>query len=452
MILFKSGRSWEGQLNPKGSGRPERPIVIDKYGGETLPKIAADGRYPYTVHLFNQEYWEINNLEITNFLEGDSSLKIGVYIEAQDAGTVNHIYMRNLNIHHVNGDMSTKHNGGVFLEIKGNVTKTKFHDLRIEDCRISDVDRTGVSNRSSWDERTLTENISWYPSTQVIVRNNHFLRTGANALIIRVADSPLIEHNIFEECSVKGSGNACFTFNCDNALIQYNEAFLTRYNAGDRDAGGFDSDYRCKNTIIQYNYSHDNEYGGVLVCNNGDSKTAFNYGTVVRYNISQNNRHHTVRISGPTLNTMIYNNVFYVGKQQDSTVIIWHKSWGGYSDSTLYANNIFFATDTSSKYGLEKSTHNQFLNNLFYGFHPSNEPEDMNKLTADPLFIDPGKGKQGIQSLNCYRVQEGSPVRGAGIRLHDHAPYDFWGQPIGEGVSIDIGVHQQEEPVGSSTR
>jgi hypothetical protein len=97
------------------------------------------------------------------------------------------------------------------------------------------------------------------PSKEIIIRNNKFEHSGANALIVRAADSPVVEYNLYNHCAVKGSGNASFPFNCDNALFQYNEACYTVYNSEadswdvkkDADAGGFDSDWNCKNTVIQ---------------------------------------------------------------------------------------------------------------------------------------------------------------------------------------------------------
>lgn len=98
-ILLKAGCVWNEQLFPKGSGSPGSNIVIDRYGegarpvingmgttpvstwGEsyaTIPDVGteiyggaeAPGTTNYTitgaVMLYNQEYWEIRNLEVTN--------------------------------------------------------------------------------------------------------------------------------------------------------------------------------------------------------------------------------------------------------------------------------------------------------------------------------------------------------------------------------------------------
>src|SRR5215475_2373584 len=65
-ILFKSGAHWTGQLWPKGSGTEQQPIVIDKFGGDAPPVIEGNGEADEAVLLKNQEYWEINHLEVTN--------------------------------------------------------------------------------------------------------------------------------------------------------------------------------------------------------------------------------------------------------------------------------------------------------------------------------------------------------------------------------------------------
>ena len=179
-----------------------------------------------------------------------TSLKREIYIKATDYGTVHHIHLQNLLIHDVNGDLKDKNNGGIFYEITGSSKPTKFDDFLIDGCHIYDVDRTGFSNRSSWQTRTFTVNTNWYPSTNVVIRGNLIERTGNNGLIVRVCDGALVEHNVLKQCSIKGSGSAMFPFNCDNTIVQYNEAYQTVYNPGDADASGFDSDQQCLSTVL----------------------------------------------------------------------------------------------------------------------------------------------------------------------------------------------------------
>ena len=310
-ILLECGNSWNGHIQLNGSGEANNPIVLASFGEGEKPILNGSGNH-YTILIRNQEYWRILGLEITNFDEREEGIdlwawemrnkniwassieplapfkdarnqKHAILVEAIDVGCVNGLYFKNLEIHGVNGAMSTKHNGGIFLAVRGDRIATWFDDLVVEGCYIHDVDRTGISNISSWNNRTLTRNVNWVPSKNIVIRNNVFERTGANALIVRVAEGPIIEYNLFDHCSIKGSGNANFPFNCDHAVIRFNEARFTKYNLGDADAGGFDSDYRCKNTVIEYNYSHHNEFGGILICcMGGDDESRFNYGTKIR--------------------------------------------------------------------------------------------------------------------------------------------------------------------------
>jgi hypothetical protein len=466
-ILFKAGEAWIGELKPLGSGDDEFPIRIDKYGEGDKPAIHGTGGL-YTIYLYNQEYWEISNLELTNFntseegidlkswednnitiwTETDSimpkykaerSRKCVILYEAEDMGVIHHLHFTDLEIHGVNGDISSKHNGGIFLEIKGSEVPTYIDGWLVENCYVHDIDRTGISNKSSWMHRTLTENFNWTPNLNVVIRNNKFERTGANSLIVRVSESPLIEHNLFTHCAIKESGNAFFPYNCDNTLMQYNEACYTKYNKGDVDAGGFDSDYRSKNCVIQYNYSHDNEWGALLVCNQGSGE-GFNDSTIVRYNIFQNEAHHVIRVSGEPTNTIIHNNIIYTGPEMSNVDIIWHKNWKGYPDKTFYYNNIFYNLGENNRYDFGKSTNNLFDYNIFYGKPVENEPRDANKITSDPLFVDPGMGKMGFSSILGYQIKKGSPAINSGKKIVGNTNKDFWGNPIDDNQEIDRGV------------
>jgi hypothetical protein len=292
--------------------------------------------------------------------------------------------------------------------------------------------------------RTLTTNDNWYPSRDIIIRNNYFERTGGNALIVRVTDGPVFEHNIFFNCGVKGTGNTNYTFNCDNAIIQYNEAFGTHYTPGTPDGGGFNSDWRCKNTIIQYNYSHDNEYGGQLICNDGGVSTSFNDGSIIRYNVYANNGHHVFRVSGTPTNSLVYNNTIYLGPDQSGIKIIWHKSWGGYPPGVEYYNNIFYNLGSGNYYDFGESTNNVFDYNLFAGNSGTNEPKDSHKITADPEFIDAGSAQNGWSTAGGYQLKSSSPAIDSGVLLPDQAAQDYFGKPVPYNNAVDRGAFEYQ--------
>jgi hypothetical protein len=470
-LLFRRGGSWVGNLQPKGSGIEGKNIVIGAYGHGPSPVINAKGMVAegesvsFTIRLFNQEYIEIRDLKIKNFKSFErpvqvksetknawtNSVKMGIFVEGRDVGALHQIHFSGLEICDVNGAMQTKDNGGIFMDITWNENsglrkQTWFEDVTLQNCFIHDVDRTGFSNMSVWWNRSLKSKWgdtlangkihNWVPSNGILIRNNRFERSGANALIVRAADSPIVEYNLFTHCAVKGSGNASFPFNCDNALFQYNEACFTVYNSEadswdgkkDADAGGFDSDWNCKNTLIQYNYSHDNGFGGVLICCDGGSKVSFNDGTVLRYNIFENNGDHVIRTSGSATNSKVYNNLFYSGSDQDSVMLIYHKSWGGYSDSTLYQNNIFVARGQGCYFSTGKSTRNFFHANLFEG-SMKDKPSDPEGIDANPLFVGE-EGKIGANPWSHFLLQRGSPAIRSGLPLGKNGGRDYVGKEI----------------------
>ena len=99
-ILFASGTSYFGTLEPKGSGSAENPIRIDKYGRGEKPAIHGTGWKDFTLLLHNVEYWEIRNLEITNQGPQRKARRRGVIIRAEDFGDCHHIVLEGLEIHH----------------------------------------------------------------------------------------------------------------------------------------------------------------------------------------------------------------------------------------------------------------------------------------------------------------------------------------------------------------
>ncbi len=476
-ILFKSGQTWSGTLLLKGSGTADKFITIGKYGGEDRPIINGNGNtdcsnhvsinHYCTIFVYNQEYWKITDLEITNYNaseENGMSLrnwekknktdytyvhhpakytqerlrKSAILVYARNYGAVKGLHFSNLKIHGVNGDITNRHNGGIFLRIFGSdsETPTYFDDLLVENCHIHDVDRTGLSNFSYYDDRSIDSIDNWTPTLNYVVRRNTFERTGANALIFRVAKSPLVEYNVFDHCAIKESGNAFFNFNTDDAIMQYNESRYTKYNVGDVDAGGIDSDFRTKNTIIQYNYIHNNDFGPLIT---GGPKEGFNDNTIVRYNIFENdgiarspadNRTDWVfKISGNATNTYVHNNFFYINEEKINRAIFFHKKWTKYPSKTTYFNNIIINKGTNNYYELTNSTENLFTNNGIESSEVANLPDQQNLVEGD-LMIDWSNGN--------YTIKPGSPVIGAGIEIIEMPSKDYFGNSISGAINIGI--------------
>ena len=452
-ILLRSSSVWRGQLWPKGSGTERYPITLDMYGGGVKPVINGDALFEDAVLLKNQEYWEIENLEITN-TGREPAVRRGVHVALENFGEAHHIYLRSLTIHDVNGVDNVKPNGGINYTSVGDHKPSRFVDLRLENNDIYHVERSGIFG---WSDRW--ERSKWYASLDVVVRGNQLHDIGGDGIVVVATDGALIEHNVVAHANQRSEGYnvAIWAWSADNTAIQYNEAYGTK---GQRDGEGFDSDWNSRNTVIQYNYSHDNDGGFLLICNEGghnSEESAGNTGTVVRYNISQNDRTRGINIAGPVKDSLIYNNTIYVGPDRKVDLLLF-SDWHGWSESSHFYNNIFYAAGAArfsyaisrasdgayvAARGFGESNDNLFDANIYYGMEvPGNDPH---ALTVDPLLVAPGQGSMGRLSLYGYRLLPASPAKKTGRFIEKSGGHDFWGNREPSCDATDRGASQSDE-------
>ena len=455
-IRFKAGSRFSGHLYPKGSGSPNAPLVIDMYGLGSKPVIEAAGRYHEALLLNNQEYWEVQNLELTNLGRYRQKFRYGVRLVAWDYGTVHHLHLKNLFVHDVNGTVLKQDQGeghGILWENGGPRTPSRFDDLRIEDCHLLRTDRNGICGYSENSTRTR-----WLPSLRVVIRNNLLEDIGGDGIKVWGCDGARVEHNRLRGANQRAPDYSAgiWPWSSDHTLIQFNEVSGVK---GTRDGQAFDSDGNCHGTLFQYNYSHDNEGGFMLLCNDGSWKMPASVGntdTTVRYNISQNDRARTFHITGPIKNARIYNNVFYVGKGLDVAVFLF-TDYNGWADGLYAANNIIFAEGTA-RYshgtgrnwdgtyrhapGLGRSTNTTFISNVYYGNHVG-PPQDAMALRLDPLLRAPGSGQSGFATLEGYKLKDNSPCIRAGVPIKDNGGRDFWGNRVEESRNPTLGAQER---------
>ena len=439
-ILLKAGGKWSGELRPKGSGEEGNPIIIDMYGKGDKPLIAGSGgARSAAVRLVNQQYWEISNLEITNDAIEPGNRQ-GVLIEAFGIGTViNHIYLKNLYVHDVKGDLSftdaAKLTGGIISKIsKGAI----YNDFRIENCYVKNTDRSGIV-------ACLSPTLG-IKSTNVVIRNNTVESAGGDGIICYCSESPLIEYNTSINANSRAysrdDGYACaiWPWGCNNALIQYNEAYGTKATLFGDDGTAWDCDGNNDGTIYQYNYSHDNE-GGFMLLSIGATNS------VIRYNISRNDGDlRLIYLCGDSINTSIYNNTFIIEDSNANTKMF--EALPGHSNQLWFNgiiayNNIFYNLGKGG-YQFGSGENIIFNYNLFYGNHPDSEPFDPHKLTCDPMFENPGSGGIGFDTLDGYKLKAGSPCIDSGVYITNSADKDFWGNKVIQGLTTDIGAFEQK--------
>lgn len=452
-ILLRSSSVWRGQLWPKGSGTQGRPIRVGMYGGGVKPVLNGDGLVEDAVLLKNQEYWEIEDLEITN-TGATRAVRRAVHLAVENFGDAHHIYIRSLTIHDVNGVDAPKANGGINYTSAWSTKPSRFVDLRIEDNEIYHVDRSGIFG---WSDGWVRS--KWYPSLGVVVRGNQLHDIGADGIVVVATDGALVENNVVGRASQRSEDYnvAIWAWSADNTIIQDNEAYGTK---GQRDGEGFDSDWNSRNTVIQYNYSHDNDGGFLLICNEGGhdpGENAGNTGTIIRYNVSRNDRTRGITLAGPVKNTLIYNNTIY--SSMDRTVdMLLFADWNGWSEETYFYNNIFYAAGPAqfshgvsrapdgaytTAPGLEPSKTNIFDSNLYYGVKPP--AEDAHFLVTDPKLVDPATGGRGRFSISGYRLQATSPAKASGKLIENSGGRDFWGNAVPSCKKTDRGASQSDD-------
>ncbi len=455
-ILFKADGTWNGRLWPKGSGAFGSPIVIDMYGSGSKPLIAGVTSELEAVYLKNQEYWEINNLEITNRStlpfdrnwQNPRGQRRGVYILNEEAGILNHIQLKNLNIHDVDGAYTTR-SGGIIFDSVGSVTPSAFNGIWIDGNVLTDVDaygiyigsncilRYGMSDLWPWVPKPYGP---WTPSTDVKISNNTVIRAATGGIAWNVTDGAIVEHNTVQQATYLATNASIWWAYADNNLVQFNESFESVN--GEEDGHGFDVDAGNIGSVVQYNYSHNNAGGFMLFVND----TYYTVDTVVRYNISQNDRKSIFRYSGSIKNVTNHNNTVYVGAASGNPVMsdYFTKTSGSPTNIRNYNNAYYSVGDKGWNL-----TGQMFDYNAYFG-GKTLVSSDPHKVTANPNFVSPGSGGNGTNTVDGYKLQAGSPLIGAGIPIADHGGRDYYGNALYNG-DPDIGAHEYEGTVPPST-
>ena len=445
-IYFASGKIFSGQFSPGGSGTKDKPIKVTAYNPKSneiiwkntdnKPIINGQGLVNSAFYLHNEQFWEINNLEITN-TDGttrDQGDLRGIHVVAEDFGLVEHIVIRNCFVHHINGAVEGKERGGILVDVIGDNVKTKFNDLLIENNLVSDVGGIGIGNSSSWPG---IESENYYPWTGVVIRGNRIQKTGRNGIIIRYSLNPLVEYNVLAYNGLFSKGHSIFNYNTIGCVMQFNEIYGNTGDINEGDRGAFDADSYSRETTIQYNYSHDNHWFCGMM-------RRYNKDVTVRYNISQNERlgvyFYGVPEEDKIRNVKIYNNTHFFRAGLNACIFV--SPGSGKTRTPIYTsfyNNIFYFED-SGTWGVEPEESCEFSNNLFYNI----KSRGKNYISTDPMFVNPGTGGKDInmldpERLSGYMLKKDSPCLGTGIYISNNGNKDFWGNNLDN--SLNIGAY-----------
>ena len=500
-ILIKAGTQYTGTLWPKGSGCEGYPIVIDMYGEGDKPLIDGNGAYfmpqvkdwqgPFTgetgdqigaaVYLYNQEYIEINNLEVKNQGDNVNRDRSGIRVEGYDYGVIDHIYIRNCYVHDVRGyngqddiypvvptnpdgsptdgftdedqtnpnttntfwgARTTHRTGGInFVTYTARLPESKnefnvpvqeldetkqittFNDILIENNTVENCQANGITTTNV---KGTLDDVA-FRHTNVVIRGNDIHNVTRSGIIPIYTNGVLVEYNKVDTFQSTYEGYGCGIW-CDRAngmVFQYNEVCN---GVNGNDGMAFNLDDMTRDGVIQYNYTHDNYGGGYML---HVRQNSYNRNNTIRFNLSVNDSGvftaHNAQIVavGETSTTKlesakVYNNTFLSNKDC-------HAVYQG--DEVDYTNNIWYFTNSAvanRKDCFYPGANSSFDNNVYIGCVA---PTDPNQHTDDPQFVG-GSNLFGLtrdQALVNASLTANSPYVGAGVAVENNGGQDILG-------------------------
>ena len=501
-ILFKSGDIWQGMFWLKGSGSAGNPIIVDKYGGTAKPIIDGDG-YQSSLLIYNDDYIEINNLELINetiHLDsggGNKTLsgfggtanswgtgkynRFGIKI-VSSSRSLNYFRINNVYIHSIYPTPPAGEENDTHFETPNNITKKsrgwgikidvqssnpnyyKVNDVEITNSYFTDIGHYGV-----WLKPVgLNGKDFTFYSEDYKITNCEFNNTGGSGIVTNTTVDILIEDNIFDgtgssmDDRMWKRGSSLWTFRSKNVIAQHNQ-FLNVH--GWQDSYGAHIDYGNENVVFQYNYSYNNEGGFVEIL--GD-----NINCGYRYNISVNDGWRTDppnevkhgRIfwvsdycgsgSGcPNIGTFIYNNTVYVPNTMTPEILVKENT----GDTHIYNNVIYvqsggtaLSTSVANVGNTLDVSHNQY-------FEPTSIDFDSdllsNAIYTDPLFVSAGDNNP-----DSYKLMTGSSSINSGYLINGSTDFwnflknnggeDYFGNTVSSTTAPNIGAYNGSPVLG----
>ena len=236
-VLFKRGTTCAGTLHPQGSGSAGAPIHFSAYGEGALPKIKAAATDDVVLRLYNQEFWEVDSLD----LSGGRVMGISV---SGSTGRLRHIYLRDLRVHDVRGELLHKESG--LIVIRPDSRQAHFEDVQL--------DGVLASATTQWSGVFIAG------ATHVRVLNTMVRDVQGDGIAIFNASDAVVAHSVawhtgMQQWQTIGTPNAIWTWRCTDCIVEDNEAFLT--DSPGVDGGAFDIDFGNIRNTVRRNFAHD---------------------------------------------------------------------------------------------------------------------------------------------------------------------------------------------------
>lgn len=419
-----------------------------------------------TVLLYDQQYWEISNLEIAG------GNLYGIFIGGQNSTSLNHFRLTNLDVHGAHFQSVKRGDSGLVFIVSGG-TGQVIHDVVVDgvvahDSTVSEgifIDAGGAYTGTNGAAQTLGNNIT--------VQNSVAHDVAGDGILIMLLNNGLLQNNVVynsglcDNCT-GSTPSGLWEWYCHTCIVQFNESYANQSWGGD--GGGFDIDYYNNNNVVQYNYGHDSE--GYCVSLFGSENTA-SINNVIRYNICANNAQKSSSAaqgevflftwSGGKINgAQIYNNTFYWNPAGNAPLLVTSGATFAGSNPNFFKNNIIYSTvagmvQTTSSLALDNNIYWttaaspswQYDGTTYTGFasYQSGSGQDAHGYFTDPLLNAPTQHEVGLPST-AFTQQAGSPAHGngadvcQGISGCTMGARDFFGNALPAQGPFDIGAHQ----------
>lgn len=429
-VLLKRGTTCRGRLHPTGSGSPGRPIVMGAWGASGARPTVNGGGTPTrtgTIQLFNQQYWTIQDLHVTN-TAGHVSTQVyraGVSIRNQEGGALRGLIVQRLRVDHVasapNEKLGSSREWGGITAAAGGYSGDSFPGMIIRDNVVDHVGRSGIMV-ANWE----------YPSTFNVglrITGNTVSWARGDGIVIFGAEKSRIDHNVVAHahdewpCPLCGpitplTANAgIWPARSSDIRIDHNEVYGMFEHGGDGEA--FDADQQTDRIVFEYNYAHDNMGGGIFFCGSKN--------VTVRFNIFQNNRRSAFNFIGnvPAQNTRIYNNTVYA-KRIDHTRAV--RTFNGFNTSDVVFDNNIVENHSSGLWQWPSTVISTSANTLI-GSHGTGRPKDSRTSRKDPGLRAAGSGRTGFRTLDGYKPRNHRAAQ-RGVAIPLTVERDFFGRKI----------------------
>jgi hypothetical protein len=407
IIKFRRGTACRGSLSPHGSGTKGAVIRITAYGEGLRPRIIAPSSAEESFHLFNQQYWDIDSLD----LAGGGTY--GVFISG-DTGILHHIHLSNLDVHDVIGG-PVKHKESGLVSISPSSSNEHFDDVL--------VDGVSAWNTNQWVGILVGGGNVGYPpeddwNSNVIIRNSSIHDVQGDGIVLFRVRKGLIDSTVAWNTGMQvtesiGTPNAIWTWMCTDCIVRNSEAYLT--DSPGVDGGAFDIDYgNTRNSVID-NYGHDTQGYCIAVFGAG----FVTHESVVRGNLCINNgRSPRMAKYQGAMFLLSWNGGSIDGLTvQDNTIY-----YRPFEDSAVIVNDAKIKTGTAT-----------FQNNIIYSTSPwmvrSNEFLDFTKNRYNYYGVGSAKWKYKTSNFGTLDQLQSGTSQEVGSQFSEF-PLSAWSELI----------------------